>query len=1375
MNISDFQYKYLYLVLVFFLLHFSIPAFASFPSTAIEEICDNNIDDDLDGFVDFFDPDCNCGIVTNPTGLVPNPSFDLSSGCCTNIGEPSENCISNWEIINGTPDYLVPSCGNEGDAALFIEEYDDSFIAFGVTTSITESMAICLDYPLITGKTYEIVMVTAYCDWCAFSNVVGGFGVYGFSTNDCGNLYNNPILKNTTCANPFFDSAQKLITIQDDNSLTEWDTTRITFIAESDMNAIIIGPECETINSNLNYWAVDYIQIKDVIPFEYNEAIVFNEDCENPSISVPFTDTLNYQWYLDSIEIEGATSNILDLNDLPSIGYYTVFVSTIDGCILVGPYHFECIDQEICDNGIDDDGDGQIDVFDPDCECYDASQNVVPNYTFEETNGCCTAISNQDENCIVDWERINISPDYFSPVCGDAEVGSYFLNICESSFLAFISTPEWAESMAVCLDEPLLKGQTYQVALSYALSSTSNISSLSGFSLYGFNIGNAECGMLGLENLNTPSICEISVLDNYQELASIDNHTTPLKWETRFFEFVAQTDMNAIIIDTDCKLYDDPTNNNISYWAVNSIRIQKTKFWNYDEDISFNSNCLNPQLTVPFTDSLAFQWYGDSIKLEGEIYNTLDIDLSKNIETYHLYVWNEQGCELVCAYDFVFPSFEVQVQDTICEGDEYWLPSGEIVDQPGTYASSLFSSLGCDSLVTTFLAFYEDESCVQIEICMNGIDDDNDGFIDCEDDDCFSVSIFDITHCEGDSLTLEGLTFVPTEEELSYQYLNTKGCDSTIHYTINYITSDYRIDYDNNFDCNYFSFQVCKINVLNSNADIILHFYGIVPGSNGQLNLLHTGVIEPNPNSNCIDGSFLTSNIDFSPYEEFIVVINNQIINTFSELDDNDNIELECDNKNNYFIAQIPIIDPFDIEFTGSLCEDDLVLNGPSGYTYSWNTASTEQEIFIDTPGIYSLTITNNCGKSNEATIEIDASENINMNPILTHTCEGSNDGAIVLDFGSENIDGYTFDWENNNSTSHDIHNLEPGIYGVTISYNNCNFVYSFEILNLPDVQFDLLYSDSLCSNDNSGYIEFSNLNNAETILLNNQTVQAPFIINDLSHGLYEVYIQNIDGCDSIFTIEIAQFPAIIGNISFSDSLCIEDTLGYIEILNSEDIYQAFVNEIEITSPYIIDNLPAGTYQVDMINKNGCMTNEEVIIHQVESINLPLPDTITLGLEENYSFSFPDNMVDGITFNWYSDNPLDCTNCPEPTMTMQEETSVEVMISNGYCEALASTYFQFEDDKNEISIFIPNIFSPGNESKNNTFYLYSSQPMDVHFQIYDRWGNIIYQYQGRIEDLRWDGTFNGNYTNSGVYVWYLKGLFSDQTEIIKTGDITVIR
>lgn len=72
--------------------------------------------------------------------------------------------------------------------------------------------------------------------------------------------------------------------------------------------------------------------------------------------------------------------------------------------------------QEICDNGIDDDGNGLTDLQDPACACdgIDILEDLtylIPNPSFENL-GCCPSYWSQLE-CASGWVNLNdASPDF---------------------------------------------------------------------------------------------------------------------------------------------------------------------------------------------------------------------------------------------------------------------------------------------------------------------------------------------------------------------------------------------------------------------------------------------------------------------------------------------------------------------------------------------------------------------------------------------------------------------------------------------------------------------------------------------------------------------------------------------------------------------------------------------------------------------------------------------------------------------------------------------------------------------------------------------------------------------------------------------------
>jgi len=96
-------------------------------------------------------------------------------------------------------------------------------------------------------------------------------------------------------------------------------------------------------------------------------------------------------------------------------------------------------------------------------------------------------------------------------------------------------------------------------------------------------------------------------------------------------------------------------------------------------------------------------------------------------------------------------------------------------------------------------------------------------------------------------------------------------------------------------------------------------------------------------------------------------------------------------------------------------------------------------------------------------------------------------------------------------------------------------------------------------------------------------------------------------------------------------------------------------------------------------------------------------------------------------------------------------------------------------------IYVANVFSP-NEDGNNDILGVSAKPGAVtnilYFRIYDRWGNEVYELQNFLPNnptIGWDGTFNGEPMNPGVFVWSAEIEFIDGERILYKGDVTVVR
>ena len=87
---------------------------------------------------------------------------------------------------------------------------------------------------------------------------------------------------------------------------------------------------------------------------------------------------------------------------------------------------------------------------------------------------------------------------------------------------------------------------------------------------------------------------------------------------------------------------------------------------------------------------------------------------------------------------------------------------------------------------------------------------------------------------------------------------------------------------------------------------------------------------------------------------------------------------------------------------------------------------------------------------------------------------------------------------------------------------------------------------------------------------------------------------------------------------------------------------------------------------------------------------------------------------------------------------------------------------------------IPNTFSPNDDNNNDTWIITGIEAFPNNLvQIYNRWGQSVFQESRYTNQKAWDGTINGKKANAGVY-FYVIDLRDGNSELLK-GSLTLIR
>lgn len=287
------------------------------------------------------------------------------------------------------------------------------------------------------------------------------------------------------------------------------------------------------------------------------------------------------------------------------------------------------IAQEICDNGIDDDGDGLIDLNDAvECFCVPVVVNVpslIPNPSFEIQN--CNPNSFSQVNCATGWvQATTATSDYFNTSYnfGAAVANGLVPPPDGTGYIGTIFSPGWQEYVGSCLITPMLAGATYSLTFNIA----------SGYiNGWGMDVGAGvppptTIVLYGNTNCNLPvatTECPTGI-NGWFVLGTATTSGTG-GWQIMTINFTPGVNVNAVMVGPDCNFVNTAGAGNYDYhYFDNLILNAQSAFTSIDE---MGTWCTN-DLTIFGSPSAGatYQWFKDGIAIVGQ--TGVSIDLSTN-------------------------------------------------------------------------------------------------------------------------------------------------------------------------------------------------------------------------------------------------------------------------------------------------------------------------------------------------------------------------------------------------------------------------------------------------------------------------------------------------------------------------------------------------------------------------------------------------------------------------------------------------------------------------------------------------------------------------------------------------------------------------
>lgn len=462
---------------------------------------------------------------------------------------------------------------------------------------------------------------------------------------------------------------------------------------------------------------------------------------------------------------------------------------------------------------------------------------------------------------------------------------------------------------------------------------------------------------------------------------------------------------------------------------------------------------------------------------------------------------------------------------------------------------------------------------------------------------------------------------------------------------------------------------------------------------------------------------------------------------------------------------------------------------GNGAFTYNWsNNDSTDTATNLAANVVYKVTATDKLGCTADTSLSLTQPPKLVLTPSETDVkCFGDSNGTAAV-LASGGVPPYSFLWSTG-QTNPNINGLAYGGYSVTATdANNCSASTATAIGQPARLKVLIdSFAGPTCTYNANGYI-FGSGNGGTlpyqyNLLLNGASLgtNADGEFNNLTEGEYTLYLTDSNNCFTTNSVSLFLPPADSFNITTNPTSCYGEQYndGIIHITpltleNAPYLFSVDGGNQQYSGDFY--DLSAGTHQIVIYNYNDCVTDTfAVVIQPAEGLAsiLPADTTLQLGQTIQLASQFGPYSDTSITsYNWVPSTGLSCVDCPAPVVNSYShvnEYTLTIMYNSG-CVAVASAKIIVIGKE---PVFIPNAFSPNGDGVDDQFLIYGTGIKTVDMKIFNRWGEKVFDSGDQF--LGWDGTFKGQLQEPGVYVYEAQITFLDNTTILRTGSVTLLR
>jgi len=465
------------------------------------------------------------------------------------------------------------------------------------------------------------------------------------------------------------------------------------------------------------------------------------------------------------------------------------------------------------------------------------------------------------------------------------------------------------------------------------------------------------------------------------------------------------------------------------------------------------------------------------------------------------------------------------------------------------------------------------------------------------------------------------------------------------------------------------------------------------------------------------------------------------------------------------------------INCPGEPSEVELSFTPVGIYGIQWNGVTTNATSYVTAAGeSVFINIEDNYGCFKDTSVIAPAHPDFSLQITTPSTqCTGQT-GTIELNVVPAG--SYNTEWNGEGVGENFTYDAQAGsnVQLVVTDFFGCERDTMIPIESYPDFAYTLTNESIVCPGE-PAVVEIDYTPSGNYTVLWNGAPGNPNVFNAEAGSLVSISISNQFGCRKDTLLMISSYPIFNVNVVTPETSCPGESATVELFITPSSTYTVEWNgEVGNQSSYITES--GSEVSIEVTDEFGCVKDTSVLVEafpepvasfSIEQIGTCIP------FEESSNITIINNSVNGQTGTWDFGDGQTSSFSPgvDVVHSYAQAGNFNLTLEIWTADSCTATSTQQICILPEEPVFIPDIFSPNEDGKNDTLYVRGKLISRLEFRIYSRWGEVVFEANDVSQG--WDGNVRGVPAPSGSYYYTITATVGSATRVEEVGEIVLIR